>query len=98
METDGIIATQAAMEPVALDYDWQPWLDTAGQDALAHGLYTCGWAYQMTQDGHDWFCLNHTGRVMLGLAEPPRVHRNPRICRFCLICPFWPESTSLRKH
>ncbi len=62
---------EAGISNEALDYGWQPWLDEAGQKALVHALCVCGWAYQVPKDGHDWFCLSYTGRVMLGLEEPP---------------------------
>lgn len=56
----------------SFDFNWQPWLDAAGQEALVGALYTCDWAFRVPQDGHDWFYLNRTGRVMLGLEKPPQ--------------------------
>ncbi|MBI4662102.1 MAG: hypothetical protein HY735_25045 [Verrucomicrobia bacterium] len=53
------------------DADWEPWLDTPGQEALTRALYAAGWAYSTTVRDHDWFCLSRVGAIFLGLADAP---------------------------
>lgn len=52
-------------------YQWKDWLDPKGQQALIRALFDAGWAYVDQQQKIDWFFLNHTGRIILGLESPP---------------------------
>lgn len=78
----GITARAAAKQ------DWSAWLDEKGQRALVGALYATHWANTFEHRKADWFFLNQTGRIMLGLETPPPPPRSlelkvlPNLCVF----------------
>lgn len=51
---------------------WSMWFDGKGQEAFLSALYACDWANAVEHRGKEWFYMNQTAGVLLGLRKPPK--------------------------
>ena len=68
------LARQVGLKQVEYAIEsWESWLDEPGQTALLSALYHSGWAHTIGEKKRNWFFLNDTARIILGLATPPEL-------------------------